>query len=293
MIKMLMALLCIVGTPAFAHAQSTNSFPLWPDGAPGALGKADKDIPTLTPFLPDPAKATGAAIVICPGGGYGGLADHEGSQYARWLNEQGVAGFVLKYRLGSAGYRHPVMLQDAARAVRIVRARAKEWQLDDKRIGLMGSSAGGHLASTLLTHFDAGKPDAADPIERASSRPDLGILCYPVITMGERGHQGSRNNLLGKDPSPELVRELSNELQVTQETPPCFIWHTGEDNAVPVENSLLFAGALRKAGVPFDLHIYERGKHGMGLGSQPYGGGERHPWTRDCLFWLKQREFLK
>src|ERR1051326_7957188 len=181
MIKISLALLAPLLLALASHAQTTNSFPLWPDGAPGALGKEAKDIPTLTPFLPDPAKLTGAAIVICPGGGYGGLADHEGSQYARWLNEQGIAGFVLKYRLGSAGYRHPIMLQDAARAVRTVRARAKEWQLDDKRIGLMGSSAGGHLASTLLTHFDAGKPDAPDPVERASSRPDLGILCYPVI----------------------------------------------------------------------------------------------------------------
>jgi len=277
----------------FAHAQSTNTLPLWPDGAPGALGKEAKDIPTLTRFLPDPAKATGAAIVICPGGGYGGLADHEGSQYARWLNEQGIAGFVLKYRLGSAGYRHPVMLQDAARAVRTVRARAKEWQLDDKRIGLMGSSAGGHLASTLLTHFDAGKPDAADPVERASSRPDIGILCYPVVTMGEFTHQGSKNNLLGKDPSPELVRELSNELQVTKETPPCFIFHTYEDPAVPVENSLQFATALRKARVPFDLHIYEHGAHGIGLGSRVYGGGERHPWTIECARWLKERGLAK
>ena len=167
------------------------------------------------------------------------------------LNECGIAGFVLKYRLGSAGYRHPVMLQDAARAVRLVRARAGEWKLDPKRIGIMGSSAGGHLASTLLTHFDAGKPDAADPIERQSSRPDLGILCYAVITMvGPFTHQGSKHNLLGKDPSPELARELSNDLQVTKETPPCFIWSTYEDNAVPVENSLQFAEALRKAGVP-------------------------------------------
>jgi acetyl esterase/lipase len=291
--KISFALLVLLGVTVAVQAQSTNSIPLWPDGAPGALGKEPKDIPTLTPFLPDPAKATGAAIVICPGGGYGGLADHEGSQYARWLNEQGIAGFVLKYRLGSAGYRHPVMLQDAARAVRTVRARAKEWQLDDKRIGLMGSSAGGHLASTLLTHFDAGKPDAADPIERASSRPDIGILCYPVVTMGEFTHQGSKNNLLGKNPSPELVSELSNELQVTKETPPCFIFHTYEDPAVPVENSLQFAAALRKARVPFDLHIYEHGAHGVGLGSRVYGGGERHPWTSECARWLKERGFAK
>ena len=293
MTKMLAVLFAWRCLTAVASAQATNSFPLWPDGPPGALGKESKDIPTLTPFLPSADKATGAAMVICPGGGYGGLADHEGSHYARWLNDQGVAGFVLKYRLGSAGYRHPVMLQDAARALRTVRARADEWKLDPKRIGIMGSSAGGHLASTLLTHFDAGKTDAADPIERASSRPDLGILCYAVITMGEFTHGGSKKNLLGENPSPELVRELSNELQVTKETPPCFVWHTAADTAVPVENSLAFAAALRKSGVPFDLHIYERGRHGIGLGSQPYGGGERHPWTRDCAFWLKERGFAK
>lgn len=288
-----LALLSFLGLFTAAQAQTNNAFPLWPDGAPGALGKEAKDIPTLTPFLPPADKATGAAIVICPGGGYGGLADHEGSQYARWLNDQGIAGFVLKYRLGSAGYRHPVMLQDAARALRTVRARAEEWQLDPKRIGIMGSSAGGHLASTLLTHFDAGKSDATDPIEKVSSRPDLGILCYAVITMGELTHGGSKKNLLGENPSPELLRELSNELQVTKDTPPCFIWHTAEDSAVPVENSLAFAAALRKAGVPFDLHVYERGRHGIGLGSQPYGGGVRHPWTRDCAFWLKERGFAK
>ena len=281
------------GWLASAQAQPTNSFPLWPDGAPGALGKADKDIPTLTPYWPDPAKATGAAIVICPGGGYGGLAGHEGGHYARFLNESGIAGFVLKYRLGSGGYRHPVMLQDAARAVRLVRARAGEWRLDPKHIGIMGSSAGGHLASTLVTHFDAGKPDAADPIERASSRPDLGILCYAVITMGEYTHRGSRSNLLGNDPSLELIRELSNELQVTKDTPPCFIWHTYEDSAVPVENSLQFAEALRRAGVPFDLHVYQKGPHGLGLGTRDWAPDKRHPWTSDCVFWLKAQGFAK
>ena len=282
-----------LGWLASAQAQPTNSFPLWPEGAPGALGKEDKDIPTLTPYLPDPAKATGAAIVICPGGGYGGLAPHEGGHYARFLNEYGIAGFVLKYRLGSGGYRHPVMLQDAARAVRTVRARAGEWKLDPKRIGIMGSSAGGHLASTLLTHFDAGKPDAADPIERQSSRPDLGILCYAVISMGEFTHRGSRNNLLGKDPSPELIRELSNELQVTKDTPPCFIWHTYEDNAVRLENSLQFAEALQRAGVPFDLHVYQKGPHGLGLGTREWNPEKRHPWTRDCIFWLQVQGFAK
>lgn len=291
--KINLVMAVFLGWLASAQAQPTNSFPLWPEGAPGALGKEDKDIPTLTPYLPDPAKASGAAIVICPGGGYGGLAPHEGGQYAQFLNEAGIAGFVLKYRLGSSGYRHPAMLQDAARAVRLVRARAGEWQVDPKRIGIMGSSAGGHLASTLLTHFDAGKPDAADVIERQSSRPDLGILCYAVISLGEFGHRGSMNNLLGKDPSPELVRLLSNELQVTKETPPCFIWHTYEDGGVPVENSLQFAEALRKAGVPFDLHIYQKGQHGLGLGTRDWSPEKRHPWTRDCIFWLKEQGFAK
>ena len=184
------------------------------------------------------------------------------------------------------------MLNDAARALRLVRARSGEWKIDPHRVGIMGSSAGGHLASTLLTHFDAGKPDADDPVERPSSRPDLGILCYPVITMGERTHQGSKNNLLGKDPSPELVKLLSNELQVTKETPPCFIFHTDEDTAVPVENSLAFAAALRRAGVPFDLHIYQKGRHGIGLADQP-PFEHPHPWANDCLFWLKEQGFVK
>src|SRR6185295_16287586 len=211
--------------------------------------------------------------------GYAGLANYEGEHYARFLNAQGIAGFVLKYRLGSAGYRHPIMLQDAARAVRMVRARAADWKLNAKQIGIMGSSAGGHLSSTLLTHFDAGKADAEDPVERRSSRPDLGILCYAVITMGQFTHQGSKNNLLGKDPSPELARLLSNELQVTKETPPCFVWHTYEDTAVPVENSLLFADALRKAGVPFDLHVYQKGRHGIGLNDKP-PFANAHPWAK-------------
>ncbi len=291
--KMIFLLLALAGPIILTQAETTNSFPLWTNGAPGALGQEDKDIPSLTAYFVEPVKATGAAIVICPGGGYGMLAPHEGDGYARFLNEQGVTAFVLKYRLGSKGYRHPVMLQDAARAVRVVRARASEWKLDPKRIGIMGSSAGGHLASTLLTHFDAGKSDATDPIEAQSSRPDLGILCYAVITMGEFTHQGSKNNLLGKDPSPALVSDLSNELKVTKETPPCFIWHTYEDNAVPVENSLQFAEALRKAGVPFDLHIYERGPHGLGLGSRDYDPSKWHAWTRDLIFWLKERGFAK
>ena len=287
------AALALFGCLAAAHAQPTNSIPLWPDGAPGAQGSQEKDIPTLTAFFPDPGIATGAAMVICPGGGYARLAQHEGEHYARFLNEHGVAGLVLKYRLGPDGYHHPTMLLDAARAVRLVRAKAGDWKLDPNRVGIMGSSAGGHLASTLLTHFDTGKPNAADAVERQSSRPDLGILCYAVITMGERTHQGSKDNLLGKNPSPELVRELSNELQVTTNTPPCFIWHTDEDRTVPVENSLEFAAALRRAGVPFDLHIYQKGGHGLGLGSRDYDPAKRLPWTADCIFWLKAQGYVK
>ena len=293
MMKPVLSTLLVWLCGVVAQAQTNQTFPLWPNGAPGALGTSEKDIPTLTVYLPEPDKATGAAMVICPGGGYGGLAPHEGGDYARFLNEHGITGFVLKYRLGSAGYRHPIMLQDAARAVRTVRARATEWNINTQKVGIMGSSAGGHLASTLLTHFDAGKPGDADSIERQSSRPDLGILCYPVITMGEFTHQGSKENLLGKNPSPELVRNLSNELQVTKETPPTFLWHTWEDTAVPVENSLQFAAALRKAGVPFDLHIYQKGPHGLGLGTRNWDPEHRHPWTQDCIYWLRVQGFIK
>lgn len=276
-----------------APAEEQPALKLWPDAAPGALGTADKDVPTLTPFLPAKEKATGAAMVVCPGGGYGGLADHEGKGYALWLNDQGIAAFVLKYRLGSAGYRHPIMLQDAARAVRQVRARAGDWGVDTHRVGIMGSSAGGHLASTLVTHFDAGDANAADAVDRQSSRPDLGILCYPVISMGPNTHQGSKNNLLGQNPSAELVKLLSNELQVTKDTPPCFVWHTWEDSAVKVENSLDFAVALRRAGVPFELHVYEKGPHGLGLGSRDYNPAKWLDWTRDCASWLKVRGFTR
>ncbi len=292
--KLLLAALTFSAMTTFAQ---TNTIRLWENDAPGALGKTEKDIPTLTVYLPKNESATGAAFVICPGGGYGGLAKHEGEDYALFLADHGVTGFVLKYRLGSAGYRHPVPLQDVSRAIRLVRARAADWKLDAKKIGVMGSSAGGHLASTLLTHFESGKADAEDPIEKQSSRPDLGILCYPVISMtDEHSHKGSIANLLGKEPSEELRRDVSNELHVTKETPPTFIFHTVEDNGVPVENSLLFASALRKAGVPFDLHIYEKGPHGMGLGFKVYATyepGKIHPWTSDCLFWLKQHDWVK
>jgi acetyl esterase/lipase len=232
-------------------------------------------------------------MVICPGGGYWGLADHEGRDYALFLNREGVTCFVLRYRLAQFGYHHPIMLGDAARAVRVVRHGAKDFGIDPKRIGIMGSSAGGHLASTLLTHFDAGDPQAADPIDQVSSRPDLGVLCYAVITMGEFTHGGSKKNLLGDHPEPALVELMSNEKQVTRQTPPCFVWHTWEDKAVPVENSLLFAEALQKNGVPFDLHIYQKGPHGIGLMSKPPDFANVHPWGPDLVYWLKAQGFVK
>ncbi|MDB6016263.1 MAG: Alpha/beta hydrolase [Pedosphaera sp.] len=291
--KLVPYLLPLLIATSIARAQPTNPLPLWPDGAPGALGKADQDIPTLTAYFPDPNQASGAALIICPGGAYGKLAPHEGKNYALWLNTQGVTAFVLKYRLGPDGYHHPSMFLDGTRAIRLVRAYAAEWKLDPKRIGIMGSSAGGHLAATLLTHFDAGQTNAIDPIERQSSRPDLGVLCYAVITMGEKTHRGSKQNLLGNNPSPELVKLLSNELQVSKETPPCFLFHTSEDTTVSVENSLDFASALHHAGVLFDLHIYEKGNHGMGLGSREYDPEKMHPWTKDCSLWLKAQGFTK
>lgn len=285
-------LFCLFALTLCANAQTNMTFPLWPTGAPGALGTNTNDTPTLTVFLPAPEIATGAALVICPGGGYAHLADHEGSQYARWLNTQGIGGFVLKYRLGSAGYRHPAMLQDAARAMRTVRARAAEWHVDPKRVGIIGSSAGGHLASTLLTHWDLGNPAATEVIEQQSSRPDLAILCYPVISLKDPfAHKGSRTKLLGTNPPPALVEELSAELQVNRETPPTFIWSTADDKTVPVENSLMLATALRRAGVSFDLHVYEHGPHGLGLGNKNFDEANFHPWTRDCAFWLREQKF--
>lgn len=288
--KAISAIFAVCGGLLFGEVLSP--IPLWENGAPGALGTNDYDKPTITPYLPDASNATGTAVLICPGGAYAGLAQHEGRDYALFLNKYGITCFVLKYRLGTHGYRHPAMLQDVQRALRMVRYNADKWKIDPQKIAVMGSSAGGHLASTLLTHFDNGDPNAADPIDRVSCRPNLGILCYPVITMGENTHQGSKNNLLGKNPDPELVKFLSSELQVKPDTPPCFIWHTWEDKGVKVENSLDFAMALRKAGIPFDLHIYQKGAHGMGLrDKEPFANV--HPWANNLIFFLKENGWLK
>lgn len=294
--RTLVALILPLASLAFAAAVNAQSplpaLRLWEGAAPGAQGDGPADIPDLTPYLPAPEAATGAAVVVLPGGGYGGLAPHEGADYALFLQQHGIAAFVVKYRLGSRGYRHPCMLNDAARALRIVRARAAEWKIDPARIGIMGSSAGGHLASTLLTHWDAGRADAADPVDRLSSRPDFGILCYAVISMQTNTtHMGSRGNLLGENPDPALADSLSNELQVRADTPPCFIWHLYGDTAVKVENSLLFASALSRSKVPFSLHVYEGTRHGTGLGDKaPFA--HTHPWAGELLFWLKERKIL-
>jgi acetyl esterase/lipase len=246
-------------------AQQSQAELLWPSGAPGALGSQPEDQPSLTPFVVPKGSGSGAGMVVCPGGGYQNLAmDKEGYAVAKWLNSLGVSAFVLKYRLGPR-YHHPVELGDAQRAIRIVRSRAAEYGLQPDRIGIMGFSAGGHLASTAGTHFDAGNSGAADPIDRMSSRPDFMVLCYPVISFGTFAHAGSKKNLLGENPDPLLVENLSNELQVTKDTPPTFLFHTTTDATVPVENSVMFYSALRKAGVPAEMHIYERGPHGVGL----------------------------
>lgn len=277
-----------------AWAQPAANLPnaqlLWPDGAPGALGNQDEDKPSLTPYLALPGTGTGTAVIVCPGGGYQHLSmDKEGDQVARWLNSLGVTAFVLKYRLGPK-YHHPIELGDAQRAIRTVRSRAAEYRVEPDRIGIMGFSAGGHLASSAGTHFDAGNPAAPDVIDRAASRPDFLVLCYPVISFSEPYvHRGSLHNLLGDHPDPKLVTDLSNELQVTAQTPPAFLFHTTTDATVPVENSVLFYLALRKAGVPAEMHIYERGPHGVGLAPTDEALSS---WPARLAAWLRVRGLL-
>ncbi len=261
--------------------------PIWPS----LPGRSERDIPTLTSYPPDPSKATGTAIIICPGGSYRGLARHEGEDYALFLSSLGIHSFVLKYRLGPV-YTYREITADARRALRLVRAHAERWGIERNKIGIMGSSAGGHLASTMMTQADDGDPAAADSIERSSSRPDFGILCYPVISMGPLGHRISREQFLGPNPPEELVRRFSNELHVTPATPPCFIWHTYEDTIVSVRNSLEFAQALQRNDVPFDLHIYEKGRHGLGLGDKPPFANP-HPWVHNLIVWLRERDFIR
>lgn len=264
---------------------------LWPGGAPGAAGEEDSDKPSLTVYPAPEKSAVPTAVIVCPGGGYGFLAnDHEGDQIARWLNSLGIQAFVLQYRIAPR-YRYPAPLLDAQRAIRFVRAHATDYRIAPGRIGIWGFSAGGHLASTAGTHFDAGDPRAPDPIDRASSRPDFMILAYPVISFTTPyTHTGSMHNLLGADPDPKLVASLSNETQVTPRTPPTFLFHTDADTGVPPENSVLFYLALRKAGVPAEMHIYERGDHGVGLAHMD---AVLASWAGRLKDWLEIRGLLQ
>lgn len=263
---------------------------LWPEGAPGARGTDTFDRPALVLYPAPEDRATGAAVVVCPGGGYATLAfDHEGHDVARWLNDLGVSAFVLRYRHGSR-YRHPWPLRDAQRAIRTVRAYAGEWRVDPDRIGILGFSAGGHLASTAATHVEPGDPDADDPLARFSTRPDFLTLVYPVISLTEPfTHTGSRRYLLGPDPDSALVHGLSSEKQVTEQTPPTFLVHTGEDEGVPAENSVAFYLALREAGVPAELHVYEEGSHGFGLAPDD---PVLSSWTDRWADWARERGLL-
>jgi len=270
-------------------ATTQPSIRLWDGDAPGARGSDDADVPTLTPFLLPPAKAGGAAFIVCPGGAYGHLAPHEGAPVAQWLNTLGIHAFVLKYRLGPK-YHHPAEMLDVQRAIRLLRCRAEQWHLDPNRIGIVGFSAGGHLASTAATHFDNGIADDPDPINRVGSRPDLAILAYPVISMtGPYVHAESRRNLLGNNPDPDLELLLSNDRQVTAQTPPCFIIHTADDRTVPVENSLLFAIACRQYKVPVELHVFEHGPHGFGLGGKD---PVLDAWPAMAAQWLRKHKFI-
>lgn len=270
-------------TLAALHA-SDPPIILWPQGAPGALGTTSKDNATITPYLP--AIPSGAAILIVPGGSYAAIYQGQTEPFALWLNEQGVTAFVLRYRLGSSGYRYPSQLQDAVEAMRQIRGQAEKWNIDPHRIGAMGFSAGGHLLTTLLNHPEDGEVQEVNPEGRVSPRPDLAIICYPVISMIVKPHGKSRENLLGTTPDEGLIRRTSSELQVREGLPPCFVWHTGEDKLVPVIHSLLFVNALQEHGVSYEFHIYQKGGHGTGLMDAA------HPWRDDLLFWLHANKFI-
>ena len=289
MIRSLIVGLILGVAAGFTHAQQVEM--LWPQGAPGALGTEAKDKPRLFVYLPAEKEANGAAVVICPGGGYGGLAiSYEGHDIARWFNSFGVAGLVLDYRHRGKGYGHPAPLQDAQRAIRLARSKSTTWKIDQQRIGILGFSAGGHLASSAGTHFDAGDQQSADIVNRHSSRPDFMILCYPVIAFGESyGHRGSQRNLLGDQATPELIKKMSSEKQVTAQTPPTFLWHTDEDRVVPAENSVQFYLALKRAKVPSELHLFLKGRHGLGLARNKPGASA---WPAACRQWMGSSGFL-
>ena len=271
--------------------QEPQTWPLWESKVPGALGNTPEDVPTITVYMPPNTAGPMTAVIVAPGGGYRALSmNKEGRIPAAYLNSLGIAAFVLKYRLGPK-YHHPIELGDMQRAIRIVRSRAGELHIAPDRIGVMGFSAGGHLAATVSTSFDRGNATATDPIDRAGSRPDFVILGYPVITLSEAWtHQGSRTMLLGEGADAELVRRLSMETRVTSETPPTFLFHTNADTAVPVENSIHYFLALRKAGVPAEIHVFKDGAHGAGM---PMNDTALSEWPKVLANWMRASGFLR
>ena len=277
--------------PAPPILQEPQTILLWPNGAPGAQGTEDRDKPAITVYMPPNTTGPMTAVIVAPGGSYRPLAANlEGRAPANYFNTLGIAAFVLRYRLGPQ-YHHPIELGDAQRAIRTVRARAAEWHIAADRIGVMGFSAGGHLASSVSTHVDSGNASATDPIDRVSSRPDFAILGYPVISLIEPWtHQGSKTNLLGDAPDAALVRSLSSETQVTASTPPTFIYQTNADTTVPAENAVSYYLALRKAGVPAELHIFKDGRHGSGLGMTDPALSE---WPKLLTNWLRVSGLVK
>lgn len=299
--KIILLLACLILSINTAFSQQI--IPLWPDGVPNSQPTDVTEIheterilwieqvqkPTLEIYLPAKAHATGRAVLILPGGGYRGLAyDWEGTDFAKWFNSKGITAFVLKYRLpisDSVIESHKAPLQDAKRAIRTVRANAEKWNLSEDQIGVMGFSAGGHLASTLGTHFDHEEVIEADSINTLTARPDFMILIYPVITMKELyGHDGSRNNLLGENPGEAMIEYYSNETQVSGNTPPTFLLHATDDDAVPVENSLMFYKALKEKGHQPEMHIYPEGGHGFALA---IGHDHLEGWTERLHDWLE------
>ena len=283
-------------------AKSQSIMKLWPNGTPGEVvspkpeeifeGKRVRYVsePTLTVYLPTKETNTGIAVVICPGGGYAMEAmDHEGYEVGEFLQAHGIAGIVLKYRLP---YGHSeIPLQDAQQAMRMVRLHAEEWSVDPKKVGIAGFSAGGHLASTLSTHYDSGNKDSKNPVEKLGSRPDFSILLYPVVTFKEEwGHMGSRVNLIGNTNDWKIIQNFSNELQVNSQTPPAFIALADDDAGVKPRNSIEYYMALKREGVPAELHIFKEGGHGFGM----HKTGKAHDqWPLMVVEWMKAMKYIK
>ena len=274
-----------------ANAAEQRQIYLWEQNVPNALGSEEKDKPKITVWFPDTEKSVKAAVVVCPGGGYGNLAmDHEGKQIGEWFNSFGIIAAVLDYRHRGKGYGHPNPLLDVQRAIRTVRTNAKDWNIDPAKIGVLGFSAGGHLASTAATHFEEHK-NPADDIDKVSCRPDFAVLCYPVILFDSAyTHQGSMQNLIGKDAPQELINYYSSEKQVTDKTPPTFLFSTDEDTGVPPENCIEFYLALRKHKIPAELHVYQRGQHGLGLAK---GTAGTETWAELCRIWLQNNGLVQ